>query len=409
MSATQYDAIVIGARCAGSPTAMLLARQGHKVLVVDRATFPSDTVSTHLIHPPGVAQLRKWGLLERVIATNCPPIHTYAFDFGPVVISGSPGTQEEPYSYAPRRTVLDKILVDAAAESGAEIREAFTVEEIIVEDGKVVGIRGHQRDGESVTERARVVIGADGRHSTLARTVKPEQYNERPEIESSYYTYFSGVPTDGRFETYIRESRGFAAWPTNDGLTLVVGGWPYREFEENRKDIEGTFMRMLDMVPAFAERVRKGKREERWVGAAVPNFFRKPFGPGWALAGDAGYNKDFITALGITDSFRDAELCANAVHSSLTGARKFNDAMGEYQKTRDEHVIPMFELTCQIAALEPPPPEMQQLLGAMAGNQEAMTGFTQMLGAVKSPAEFYAPENVETIFAAAAQQKPASP
>src|SRR5678815_5473178 len=194
MPASQYDAIVVGARCAGSPTAMLLARHGHKVLVVDKATFPSDTISTHLIHPPGMALLRKWGLAERVIATNCPPIHTYAFDFGPVTITGSPGTKDEPYSYAPRRTVLDKILVDAAAEAGAEIREAFSVEEILVEDGTVVGIRGHQRGGETVTERARIVIGADGRHSMVARTMKAEQYNERPELESSYYTYYSGVP-----------------------------------------------------------------------------------------------------------------------------------------------------------------------------------------------------------------------
>ena len=106
MTGTRYDAIVIGARCAGAPTAMLLARSGHKVLLVDRATFPSDTVSTHLIHPQGVAALRRWGLAERVIATGCPAIHTYTFDFGPIRITGSPGTDEEPYSYAPRRTVL---------------------------------------------------------------------------------------------------------------------------------------------------------------------------------------------------------------------------------------------------------------------------------------------------------------
>ena len=118
-----FDAIVVGARCAGSPTAMLLAREGHRVLLVDRATFPSDTVSTHLIHPPGVAALENWGLLERVLATGCPPVDTYAFDFGPFTISGAPGTAAAPVAYAPRRTVLDKLLVDAAAEAGAEIRE----------------------------------------------------------------------------------------------------------------------------------------------------------------------------------------------------------------------------------------------------------------------------------------------
>src|SRR5512141_687860 len=131
-----YDSIVVGARCAGSPTAMLLARKGYRVLLVDKATFPSDTISTHLIHPPGVDSLARWGLLERVVAPGCPPIDTYAFDFGPFTISGSPGTADSPVSYAPRRIVLDKILVDAASEAGAEVREGWSVTEILVEDGR---------------------------------------------------------------------------------------------------------------------------------------------------------------------------------------------------------------------------------------------------------------------------------
>src|SRR5262245_11672166 len=135
MAGNSYDAIVVGARCAGSPTAMLLARKGHKVLVVDRATFPSDTISTHLIHPPGVTALRRWGLLDRVVATGCPAIHTYAFDMGPFVISGTPGHDDSPVSYGPRRTVLDKLLVDAASEAGAEVRESFTVENVLMENG----------------------------------------------------------------------------------------------------------------------------------------------------------------------------------------------------------------------------------------------------------------------------------
>ena len=163
-----YDAIVVGARCAGSPTAMLLARRGHRVLLVDRATFPSDTISTHLIHPPGVASLERWGLLDPVIATGSPPIDTYAFDFGPFTIAGAPGTDETPVAYSPRRTVLDKLLVDAASEAGAEVRERFTVESLVVEDGRVVGIRGHSKGGKTVTELARVVIGADGRYSLVA-------------------------------------------------------------------------------------------------------------------------------------------------------------------------------------------------------------------------------------------------
>ena len=133
----------------------------------------------------------------------------------------------------------------------------------------------------------------------------------------------------------------------------------------------------------------------------MKNFFRKPFGPGWALVGDAGYNKDFITAQGISDAFRDAELCARALDESFSGARDFDAAMGEYQSTRDAHVLPMFEFTCQLATLEPPPPELQQVLGAVHGNQEAMDGFARVNSGVTSPAEFFSEENVGRIFAAA--------
>src|SRR5947199_192560 len=164
----EYDAIVVGARCAGSPLAMVLARKGYKVLVVDKATFPSDTISTHVVHPVAIDALRRWGLLDTLTATGCPPIHSYRFDFGPVVIEGSPGTDDSPVAYCPRRTVLDKLLVDAAAEAGAEIREGFTVEQVLIEDGRVVGIKGRSQASGTITERAQVVVGADGRHSLVA-------------------------------------------------------------------------------------------------------------------------------------------------------------------------------------------------------------------------------------------------
>jgi flavin-dependent dehydrogenase len=401
MASNQYDVIVVGARCAGSPTAMLLARKGYKVLAVDKATFPSDTISTHLVHTPGVAALRRWGLKDEMVATGCQPIDTYAFDLGPITLTGHPGTTDEPVSYGPRRTVLDKILVDAASRSAVEVREAFTVEEVVFDNGTVTGIRGHGKGGESVTENARVVIGADGRHSLVARDVKPEQYNEKPPLLAGYYSYWSGVPMNGRFEAYDRGNRSYAAWPTNEDMTLIVGGWPVKEFEENKKDIEGNFMKMIDLVPAFADRVRGGKREDRFYGAFVPNYFRKPYGPGWALVGDAGYNRDFITAQGISDAFRDAELCANAVDESLSGGRSFDDTMSEYQSTRDSQVAAIYEFTCDFAKLEPPPPERQQLMAAVYGNQEAMDGFARVFSGVTSPAEFFSEENVGRIFAAA--------
>jgi 2-polyprenyl-6-methoxyphenol hydroxylase-like FAD-dependent oxidoreductase len=401
MARSQYDAIVVGARCAGSPAAMLLARKGYHVLVVDKATFPSDTISTHLIHPPGVTAMKRWGLLDTVVATGCPPIDTYSFDFGPFTISGSPQTAGAPVAYGPRRIVLDKLLVDAAANAGAEVREGFTVEDVVSADGRVTGIRGHGKGGQSVVENARVVIGADGRHSVVAKAVSPAQYNEKPQLLAAYYTYWSGLPMNGRFETYIRPYQSFAAWPTNSGETLVIVGWQFAQFEANKKDIEGNYHKVIDLAPSFSERIHAARREERFVGTAVPGYFRKPFGPGWTLVGDAGYNKDFITAQGIQDAFRDAALCADALDQTFSGDRPFEAAMAEYQATRDQHVMPLYEFTAQLASQEPPPPEMQQLLGAIHGNQEAMDGFARVIAGVTSPAAFFSEENVKRIFAAA--------
>jgi flavin-dependent dehydrogenase len=402
MAAEEFDIIVVGARCAGAPTAMLLARQGYRVLVVDRTTFPSDTISTHVVHPQGAAALARWGLLDEVIDSGCPPITTYAFDFGPIVIEGTPAVPDAPAAYCPRRTVLDKILVDAAAASGAEVREGFGVDEVLIDGGVVTGIRGTSKGGATTETRARVVIGADGLKSFVARSVGAHQYNERPRVLCGYYSYWSNLPMDGRFEIYARDKRGFAAAPTNDDLTLVVGGWPYTEFEANKSDIEGNYLAMFDQAPEFAARLRDATRETRVVGTAVPNFFRTPFGPGWALVGDAGYNKDFITAQGISDAFRDAELCTGAIDDALSGRRSWDDALGEYQATRDAHVLPMYEFTLQLASLEPPPEELQQALAAVHGNQDAMDAFARVNAGILSPAEFFSPESLGPIFAAAA-------
>jgi 2-polyprenyl-6-methoxyphenol hydroxylase-like FAD-dependent oxidoreductase len=195
---------------------------------------------------------------------------------------------------------------------------------------------------------------------------------------------------DGRFEIYIRPGCGFGAASTHDGLTMIIGGWPFAEYADRKRDVEGNFQNMLDLVPSFAERLRSAKREARYTGAALPNYFRKPFGPGWALVGDAGYIKDSITAQGIADAFLDAERCADAIDSAFSGASSFDHAMDRYQRLRDEHALPIYELTCQVALLQPPPPEMQRLLGAIQHDQAAMDGFVQMNTGSIAPATFFA-------------------
>jgi 2-polyprenyl-6-methoxyphenol hydroxylase-like FAD-dependent oxidoreductase len=399
-----YDAIVVGARCAGAPAAMLLARKGYRVLLIDKATFPSDTMSTHVIHPPGLAALERWGLLERLEATGCPRIATYSFDFGPVTISGSPRPFEGiAYACCPRRTVLDPLLIEAAVDAGAELREGFTVDEVLSSEGTVTGIRGHAKGGSSVTEGGRVVIGADGRHSLVAKTVKAEQYDERRSQLAMYYAYWNGLPVEG-FDTTIRAEhrRGWAAAPTHDDLTVLPFGWPVEEFHANRGDIEGNFFAALEHAPEFAERVRAAKRESKYIGSAeLPGYFRKPFGPGWALLGDAGYHKNPITAMGINDAFRDAELVTGAVDDAFSGRRSYEEGMLDYQQVRDREVKPIYDFTDDFAQMQPPPPDMQQLIGAMQGNQQAMDAFVSVQAATLPAPEFFSPENVGRIMAEA--------
>lgn len=190
--------------------------------------------------------------------------------------------------------MLDKILVDAAVEAGAELREEFTTEEVLLEDGRVTGIRGRTRNGSSMTEKARFVIGADGLHSLVACAVGASTYRERPTVACAYYTSWSGVSVSGA-ELYTRENRFIVAFPTNDNLVCNLIEWPKEDFPAVRADIEGQFLKALELAPGLAERTRGGQRAGRFVGTAeLPNFFRKPYGLGWALVGDAGYYKDLM-------------------------------------------------------------------------------------------------------------------
>ena len=398
-----YDAIVIGARCAGSPTAMLLARRGFKVLLVDRAAFPSDTISTHILWPHGAELMRQWGLLETLASTGAPPIcKRMTFDVGPFALRGTvPDANGGMGGFCPRRTVLDSILVNAAASSGVEVRQEFVVDQLLISDDVVRGIRGRAKGAPPIEERATVVIGADGVNSFVARTVRAPEYEVRPVAACGYYSYFSDVAQDD-IELYVRDDVAFGGAPTNDGLHLVMVNWPAREFPAIRADIEGHVWRALEAAPDFLARVREGRRQEKWYGTAgVPGYFRKPYGGGWALVGDAAYNRDPITAQGISDAFMDAESLASALVVGLSNHDSLALQLIAHESARNERVRPMYDFTTQLAALEPAPPEMRALFAALRGNQDATNAFLSAITGAIPLTDFMSNENLARIMAAA--------
>jgi 2-polyprenyl-6-methoxyphenol hydroxylase-like FAD-dependent oxidoreductase len=245
------------------------------------------------------------------------------------------------------------------------------------------------------------VIGADGVHSVVARAVRAPEYDVKPLLTTNYYSYYSGFDADD-LEQYVRDYQAVGCFPTHDGLTLIAVLWPSSRFHEVRSDIEGHVRKVLESTPTVADRLQRAKREEKWIGTAgIPNYFRRPFGPGWALVGDAAYDRDPITAQGISDAFIDADALAAALDDGWSGRRPLDDALAACQASRDQRVKPMYEFTCQMATLEPPPPAMQQLLPALRGNQEATNQFfAAITGSLPLPA-FMNPENIGRIVAAA--------
>ena len=400
-----YDVIVVGARCAGSPLAMLLARRGHRVLLLDRAAFPSDTFRQHFIRQPGVAHLRRWGLLSRVAATGCPAVRTMTVDAGDFPLTGTVAPADgdgDDAAYAPRRYVLDALLLEAAAAAGADVRTGFAVDDLLLADGAVRGVRGRAHGGAGVTERARVVVGADGQHSLVARTVRAPAYHVRPPVACYYHAYWSGVALRG-LEVYRRGSRIILAFPTNGGRSGVTVGWPQSRFRAVRADVERHYLATLDLVPELAARVRAGRREEPFAGSGdLPGYFRRAQGRGWALVGDAGYHKDPALAYGISDAFRDADLLAAALDAGLSGRRRLGAALLEYERRRDAAALPLYELNFEAARLAPPPPALLRLRAALRHNPRDTARFFGVNAGTVAAADFFAPQNIARILGAAA-------
>jgi flavin-dependent dehydrogenase len=376
-----YDVIVVGARCAGASLAMLLARAGHRVALVDRASFPSDTMSTHFLWQRGAARLQAWGLLDPLQERGCVPIRTITFDVGPVRLCGiGPPVGGVSDTYCPRRTVLDALLVKAAAESGAELVDGFVVDGVVWSEGCVVGVEGHSRGSAGTTLRARVVVGADGLHSTVARATGARSYQEHPSLTGVLYSYWSGLSGLGA-SFHARPDRLILVWPTNDDLTCIYVAWPHKGFRQVRKNVEAEFHAALDLVPGLSEAVASGQREQRFVGTDdLPNLYRTSVGPGWALAGDAGHHKDPSTGMGMSDAFASAELLAEAIGEGLVGRRPIDGALSDYQNKRDALTANGYALTLSTARLAPLTPRLEAFYRAAADQPEVICRIFGVIG-----------------------------
>jgi flavin-dependent dehydrogenase len=395
-----YDAIVVGARCAGASTAMLLARKGMRVLLVDRSTFPSEIPHGHFIHRGGPARLQRWGLLARITASNCPPATSITQDLGDFPLVGRElSVNGVGAGYGPRRAVLDKILLDAAVEAGAELRARFTVDEFTSDADRITGIRGRGRGGTAIADRAQIVIGADGRHSRLAQVVRAAAYEVSPTATCWYWAYWSDAATDG-LEVYVRGQCVILVHPTNDGLTAVFVARPADDLHAMRQNIERGCMAAIDEVPSLAERLRAGRRVERFLGASdLPNFVRQAGGRGWALVGDAGCHKDPYLALGIRDALRDAELLAEAIDDALSGRVPMARALAEYQQRRDAATLSDYRQNLERARFRPFPRDLLQLREALRANPDDARRFFLAYEEMTPATAFFNPANLQRIMA----------
>jgi len=364
-----YDVIVVGTRVAGAATALLLARRGVRVLALDRARFPSDTISTHQVQLPGAACLRRWGLLEPLLAAGTPATGEVRVDVDGEVLVGAFGEHDGVDALvSPRRTVLDTLLVDDARAAGAEVRDGGRADELIFDGGRVVGVRCG-----SSAERAPLVVGADGKHSMVAAAVDAPTYRERPAQTFATYGYWAGAPLE-RGEMYLRQGFAVASFPTNDGLTIAFLSAPLDAFAAARRDLEQHYLDRLDECGDLGARLRAGTRVERLrTTPDLPNRVRAGYGPGWALVGDAGVVLDPVSAQGISNAFRDAELLADAIVAGR--------GLQPYARRRDRAVRPVYGMTQRLAELAPSGRD-RRLAQATAGRPAASSRLLRVFAGV---------------------------
>jgi flavin-dependent dehydrogenase len=354
---TKPDVVVVGARAAGAATAMLLARRGNHVVLLDRAEFPSDTISTHQIARSGVVRLARWGVLDDVLASGTPALRQVSLTAsGETVVRPVKDKAGVDLLVAPRRYVLDTLLVEAARAAGADVRTGVRVDTVVRDGGRVSGVRGPGLEVD-----ARLVVGADGIGSTVARAVGAAMVERRGSNGAACYAYYAGLPWDG-IELIAAEGALVGVFPTNHDEACVWLCAPSADVRRARRrhpTWEAAFEADLRRhAPELADRLRAGRRTSPVTGMVrCPNFLRQAYGAGWALVGDAGYHRDPVTGHGLSDAFQHAQLLADTLAAG--------EPLAAYQDRRDRALRAIFEITCALADY-PPVPEFVALQKELA-------------------------------------------
>ncbi|MBI2756907.1 MAG: NAD(P)/FAD-dependent oxidoreductase [Chloroflexi bacterium] len=375
-----WDAIIVGARIAGTATAIGLARRGLRVLMLDRAAFPSDTLCTHYFQRDVAIQFARLGVLDEIEATGPPPlrkVRTVAPDDGIEFTETMQQLGGVDAGYCVRRSVLDDILVRAARAAGVEVREHTTITGLIWEDGQVGGVEAEETNKRGYKEPARVVIGADGRHSRVARWTGAHTYERAPALAPHYYAYFRGVAGDGNaVEWFHTARRRYALLPTNDGLSCVSVALPQHEIGPYRDAIERSLLADLRLVPELADRLAGAERVGPVRGTGdIDSHLRVPAGPGWLLVGDAGAHIHPVKTRGIGLALHDADVLAEALSASLAGERAPDEALADYHRLRDVERERLYQEALAAAWMigRPLPSEVLEAWAALAQQPDAAT------------------------------------